>query len=188
MPPSVTKKRLITAEVIAAEHAAGRLRLAAPRSSALVSPAAWSKAHELGVTIDQNPAQSSCERLVDKSGAVVVRGGSVMLGRFEAAGPSRKVGLADVVTGKDGAPMTAGFMSWTRDDSFPWKLDYDEFDYVLEGVLHVKIDGRTLEAQAGDVLYIPKGSQIVFGTPNRVRVFYVTYPAEWAAPHLSTSK
>ncbi|MBL8953493.1 MAG: hypothetical protein JNK82_22145, partial [Myxococcaceae bacterium] len=31
-------------------------------------------------------------------------------------------------------------------------------------------------------LYIPKGSRVLFGTPNRVRVFYVTYPAEWQAP------
>ena len=46
------------------------------------------------------------------------------------------------------------------------------------------IDGRVIEAHAGDVLYLPKGSRVLFGTPNRVRVFYVTYPAEWqgAAP------
>jgi ethanolamine utilization protein EutQ len=51
---------------------------------------------------------------------------------------------------------------------------------VLEGVLHVIIDGRTLEGRPGDVLYIPKGSRIVFGTPSSVRIFYVTYPADWA--------
>ena len=71
-------------------------------------------------------------------------------------------------------------MSWGRDDSFPWKLDYDEIDLVLEGVLQISIDGRMLEGKAGDVFYIPKGSSITFGTPSRVRVFYVTYPADWS--------
>ncbi len=71
-------------------------------------------------------------------------------------------------------------MAWGREDSFPWSLDYDEIDLVLEGVLHIEMDGRTVEARVGDVVYIPKGSRIVFGTPHRTRVFYVTHPANWA--------
>jgi ethanolamine utilization protein EutQ len=106
----------------------------------------------------------------------------VQLGRFAGAGTDRNVGLLDVVTGRDGSPMTAGIMSWGRDDSFPWTLDYDEVDLVLDGVLQISIDGRVLEGRAGDVFYIPKGSRIVFGTPHRTRVFYVTYPADWSAP------
>ena len=54
-------------------------------------------------------------------------------------------------------------------------------DLVLEGILQISIDGRVIEGRAGDVLYIPKGSRIVFATPHRVRVFYVTYPADWTA-------
>jgi ethanolamine utilization protein EutQ len=61
-------------------------------------------------------------------------------------------------------------------------MDYDEIDYVVEGVLQLGLGGRVLEGRPGDVLYIPKGSKVHFGTPSRVRVFYVTYPANWAAP------
>ena len=75
--------------------------------------------------------------------------------------------------------MGAGFMSWAAADSFEWALTYDEVDYVLEGVLHVVIDGKTIEAKPGDVVFIPKGSRITFGTPSRVRLFYVTHPASW---------
>jgi ethanolamine utilization protein EutQ len=124
----------------------------------------------------------SSERIVDPSGVVVVRGQSVKLGQFTAAGPGKSVGLTDVVTAKDRSPMTAGFMSWGKADSFPWTLDYDEVDYVLEGVLQLGIAGRVLEGKPGDVLYIPKGSKVLFGTPSRTRVFYVTYPANWAKP------
>jgi len=181
------KRRVITAQVVASEHQAGRRRISAPRGEAIITPDAWSKARELGVILDQSdaaadaPAQGGCERVVDPTGLVVVRGQSVRLGKFEGAGPNRDVGLADLITGGDGSPMAAGIMSWAREDSFPWTLDYDEVDLVLEGVLQITIDGRTLEGKAGDVFYIPRGSRIVFGTPRHVRVFYVTYPANWAA-------
>jgi ethanolamine utilization protein EutQ (cupin superfamily) len=192
-------KRVITAEFVMTEAAAGRRRIAASRETAIITPGAWSKARDLGVTFDDadegvapaiprlTPAaappddKGSAERVIDPSGLMVVRGRSVRLGAFTGAGPDRHIGLTDLVTGADGSPMTAGIMSWGREDSFPWSLDYDEIDLVLEGVLQISIDGRVLEGRAGDVFYIPKGSRIVFGTPNRTRVFYVTYPADWAA-------
>lgn len=188
----MSTKRLITAAFVASEFAAGRKRIAAPRASAVITPEAWTRAFELGVTFARDgeppapapsaaPAQGQSERQVDPSGLVLVRGDSVKLAPFPAAGPGKHVGLADLVTARDGSPMTAGIMSWGREDSFDWKLDYDEVDYVLEGVLHLTIDGRTLEGRAGDVFYIPRGSAIRFGTPWRTRVFYVTYPADWAA-------
>lgn len=189
-------KRVVTADIVNAEFAAGHTRIAAPRAQTIITPAARSRAHELRVTFDDtgdgpataapqgaaDPAQTgSCERIVDPSGLVLVRGQTVRLGKFTGAGPDRNIGLTDVISGRDGSPMTAGIMSWRREDAFPWFLDYDEIDMVLEGVLQITIDGRVLEGKAGDVFYIPKGSSIVFGTPHRTRVFYVTYPADWAA-------
>lgn len=179
-------RRLITAEVVAEEFARGRKKIAAPAGEAIITPGGWSKARELEVTFDQSPsakedaprpAKGAVQRTVDASGAVVVRGSSVQLGRFDAAGNGKNVGLLDVVTGKDRSPMTAGFMAWAKADSFPWTLDYDEVDCVLEGTLQLTIGGRVLEAKEGDVVFIPKGSKVTFGTPSRVRVFYVTYPA-----------
>jgi ethanolamine utilization protein EutQ len=189
----VGKKRVITPELVAAEAAAGRMKISAARGEAVITPGAWTKAHELGVLLDQSgapvsegpSAPGSSERSVDASGVVLVRGRSVMLGRFPGAGPDRNVGLHDLISGKDKSPMTAGIMSWSKADSFPWSLDYDEIDFVMEGTLALQIDGRTIEGRPGDVLYIPKGSKVVFGTPGRVRVFYVTYPADWSAAPLA---
>jgi ethanolamine utilization protein EutQ len=181
-------KRIITAAVIDAEVKAGRRTITAPPAETVITPDAWARATELRVELDRTapprgstPAEAGgCERVVDPSGVLVVRGRSVQLGAFTGAGPDRKIGLLDLVTGRDGSPMTAGIMSFGRDDSFPWRLEYDEVDLVLEGVLQITIEGRVVEGRPGDVLYIPKGSQIIFGTPNRTRVFYVTYPADWA--------
>jgi ethanolamine utilization protein EutQ len=174
-------KRIITAEVVEAERKAGRRVIPAPPAETVITPDAWARAMELQVELDRTASPEGCERVVDPSGLLVVRGRSVKLGAFTGAGPDKKIGLLDLVTARDGSPMTAGIMSWSREDSFDWRLDYDEVDLVLEGVLEITIDGRVLEGRAGDVFYIPKGSQIRFGTPHRVRVFYVTYPADWAA-------
>ncbi|WP_242832481.1 cupin domain-containing protein [Desulfosporosinus orientis] len=53
-------------------------------------------------------------------------------------------------------------------------------DYVIEGDFVLEVAGQTFRAKAGDVVYIPKGSQVVFSSPNFCKVFYYTYPANWA--------
>ena len=116
---------------------------------------------------------SSASGRIKRVGAEDVR-----LGVFPGAGADKQVGIADVITAADGAPMAAGFMAWSQ-CFFPWTLDYDEIDLVLEGELHIRCQGQTTVGKPGDVLFIPKGSAIEFGTPSAVRFFYVTYPADW---------
>ena len=47
-------KRVITGEMVVAEFKAGRRSIAAPRAETIITPAAWSKGRELGVTFDQS--------------------------------------------------------------------------------------------------------------------------------------
>ena len=47
---------------------------------------------------------------------------------------------------------------------------------ALEGELHVRHEGETMVAKAGDVMFIPKGSSIEFGTQSTVRFLYVAWP------------
>lgn len=97
---------------------------------------------------------------------------------FDVGRPEMDVRLLDVVTSAHGAPIAGGLMSFHK-GSFPWTLDYDEIDYVIEGELHIGTPQGTVIGLPGDVLYIPKGSSITFGTPGWAKFFYVTYPAEW---------
>lgn len=75
--------------------------------------------------------------------------------------------------------MAAGFMQWDN-AFFPWTLNYDEIDMILEGELHVRHEGETMIAKAGDVMFIPKGSSIEFGTPSTVKFLYVALACELA--------
>lgn len=97
---------------------------------------------------------------------------------FDVGRPEMDIRLLDVVTAEHGSPIGGGLMSF-RQGSFPWTLEYEEIDYVIEGELHIGTKEGTVIGQPGDVLYIPKGTSITFGTPEWVKFFYVTYPADW---------
>jgi ethanolamine utilization protein EutQ len=105
---------------------------------------------------------------------------SLPLDPFPFPGPSAAmdVRLRDVVTSADGMPIAAGVMS-LREGAFPWRLDYDEVEYVLEGELHITCGDERVVGRPGDVIAVPKGSSITFGTPSWARFLYVTYPADW---------
>ncbi len=107
-----------------------------------------------------------------------VKAAGIVLEPFDQAPPGQKIKLKDVVTSRE-ANLGAGFMEFDHSE-FPWHLTYDEVDYVVEGTFTLQSGGSIYTCQAGDVLYIPKDTKVVFGSPSQARVFYVTYPANWA--------
>lgn len=112
------------------------------------------------------------------NGLKVVRGNSVKMDYFDTGNPDNKVYFQELIS-KDDSKMSAGFLTIEK-SSFDWELCYEEIDYVIEGTLTVTIDGKTFTAHAGDVLFVPSGSKVVWGSPDKARVFYATYPANWA--------
>lgn len=112
------------------------------------------------------------------SGIKVVKGNTTKLDIFEGAGKEKRVGIADVITSDDNSSMAAGYMAW-ENAFFPWTLNYDEVDVILEGELHIRCQGETTIGKTGDIMFIPKGSSIEFGTPTKVRFAYIAWPANW---------
>jgi ethanolamine utilization protein EutQ len=110
----------------------------------------------------------------------VVRGSQVKLEEFglNESGQGANVRLKDVISSLDGSPIAAGYMTLDK-GNFPWTLSYDEIDIILEGELIITRVNEVVQGGAGDVIFIPKGSSIVFSTPNKARFVYVTYPADW---------
>ncbi len=92
--------------------------------------------------------------------------------------PGMNVWLKDVVLTQDRSPMGAGYMSLDKGE-MQWTLTYDEIDVVLEGELVITRGSEQVRGKTGDVIYIPKGSSITFGTPNWTRFVYVTFPVNW---------
>ena len=110
--------------------------------------------------------------------ATHVKGETVVIQPFLEAPPGQKVGLVDVIDSRVGN-LASGFMTFDH-ARLPWFLNYDEVDYVIEGEFVLEVEGQVFRAKPGDVVYIPKGSQVVFSSPSFCKVFYATYPANWA--------
>ena len=98
--------------------------------------------------------------------------------RLDTGNPVHKVYCKDLVTLKESPRLGCGLMVM-EDTTFDWLLEYDEVDYIIEGRLDVIIEGRTITAGPGEIILIPKGSQIKFSVSGHARFIYVTYPADW---------
>ena len=84
----------------------------------------------------------------------------------------------DLFTLEEAPRLGCGLMVMER-TTFPWTLTYDEMDYVIEGRLDILVDGQTVSAGPGEVLYIPKDTSIQFSVRDKARFLYFVYPANW---------
>ncbi|MCR2044917.1 cupin domain-containing protein [Anaerosalibacter massiliensis] len=114
----------------------------------------------------------------DCGGLKVVRGNSVKFDTFDTGSPNDKVFYQELIN-KDDSSISAGFLT-IDDSSFNRNLTYEEIDYVIEGTLTIMINGKTFTAYPGDVIYVPSGSRVVWGSPDKVKLFYITYPSNKA--------
>lgn len=100
--------------------------------------------------------------------------------RLETGDPAHKVYTHDLFSLQESPRLGCGIMEMEQ-TTFPWKLDYDEIDYVIEGSLTICREGTSVTAGPGELILIPKGSSIQFSVPDKARFLYVTYPADWQA-------
>lgn len=96
---------------------------------------------------------------------------------FDTGDPNAKVYYQELIS-KEEAQISAGFLEIDH-SSFDWELTYEEIDYVISGTLEITIEGQTFTANPGDVVFVPKDSKVTWCSPNKVKLFYATYPANW---------
>lgn len=127
---------------------------------------------------EANTAPPQIVKECDPSGICLVRGGSVVMDRFDTGVASDKVGIREVLTIKECPNLATGFMEFEK-SSFDWTLGYDEVDYIVEGNLDITVNGKTYHGHAGDVFFIPMNTSITFGSPDYCKFFFTAYPANW---------
>lgn len=120
-----------------------------------------------------NMAKSGCEN----HQVTHIAGDEVVIEPFAKAPAGQNIKMTDVITARE-ANLAAGFMIFEK-SNLPWTLTYDEIDYVVEGDFELRVGNKVFKGKPGDVISIPKGTSVVFGSPSRAKVFYVTYPANW---------
>ena len=98
--------------------------------------------------------------------------------RMNTGNPGDKVYTRDLFTLEQSPRLGVGIMEMT-DTTFPWTLNYDEMDYVVEGRLDILCNSRHVSAGPGELIHIPKGSEIQFSVTGHARFLYFVYPADW---------
>lgn len=98
--------------------------------------------------------------------------------RLDTGRRGDRVWTKDLFTLAEAPRLGCGLMVM-EETTFPWKLSYDEMDYIIEGRLDVLVGGQTVSAGPGEVVYIPRGSEIQFSVKGKARFLYFVYPADW---------
>lgn len=128
----------------------------------------------LQAQLTENP---EFEKTVDPSGVILIRTETVCAEAYDVGVPA-KVAVKDMVTLEESPRMGCGILEIDH-SSYPWHLTYDEFYYVIDGVLEIITEGRSIRGYSGDIIHMPKGISIQFSSPETVRAVYFTYPADW---------
>ncbi|HEV7845004.1 MAG TPA: cupin domain-containing protein [Thermoleophilaceae bacterium] len=81
--------------------------------------------------------------------------------------------------------LSAGFTRF-KETSFDFRLEFDECLLVLEGELAVTVDGERLTARKGEVVWLPRHSDVLYEAEDECLVFFAVYPANWE--ELSTGR
>ena len=66
--------------------------------------------------------------------------------------------------------------------SIAWTVLYDEVIYVISGVFRLRTPDGVVEGQAGDVLWVPEGTELCYEGEN-ASIFYAVYPGNWKEIH-----
>ena len=127
----------------------------------------------LKILANANMAKFSAE--CDESGLKVVRGNTVKMDNFDTGKAGTKVYFQELI-GKNESKMSSGFLT-IEESNFEWDVTCEEIYYVIQGTLSVEINGKKYIANEGDVLFIPKNSKVIFGSDDKARMFYTTYPS-----------
>lgn len=118
--------------------------------------------------LDVDQPKYQAEKL--EGGFKLVRGCSAKLEPLFPETNGDKAKYVELVHTED-SPMQSGFFTISR-TSFKTKTEVYETYYIIEGVLDIKVNGRKFVAKKGDVLTIPKGSEIECSCESFVNIFY----------------
>jgi len=97
---------------------------------------------------------------------------------YQAEG--RRIFIADVIDDTNSeTPMSVGFARYDAGTSNEWTANYDEALIITSGRFTVRTADGAQTADAGEVIYLTKGTELVYQAEEDTELVYVTYP-HWA--------
>lgn len=103
-------------------------------------------------------------------GGVCVIEGQRLMKQGESHIPvDEQVFMADALGECAGAELAAGYMEWAN-ASFNRTVECAEVAVVVSGELQLTMSGKTVNAKAGDMVYLPEGVDVTYATTSSVRL------------------
>jgi len=87
-----------------------------------------------------------------------------------------QMAVGDVIDVSNGESMSVGFARFAKGAANRWTLTYDEALIVTKGVVTVETQSGSRTAGAGEVIYIERGTEVVYRGEEGAEVVYVTFP------------
>jgi ethanolamine utilization protein EutQ len=120
---------------------------------------------ESSSAIKHNPDQS-----VTQMGGVCFIKGNMIPSELSGSIPvDEKVMVMDAFKCSDDSTLAGGYMEWSK-ASFNRMVDQNEINIVLEGELNLSVDGQTSVVKQGDMVYLPRGTEVLYSAPGRVKL------------------
>lgn len=92
-------------------------------------------------------------------------------------GQDADIFAANLVDQKQGGPITIGYGRYGPDQVLETEIVVDDVMVVLEGRVSVVANGKTLTAEQGEIIYMPKGNAVIIRShAEGALTAYVTYP------------
>lgn len=116
------------------------------------------------------PASTSPENMeICPSGVCHIKGQRLQKDTDSPILVDEQVFLADALGQCADAELAGGYMEWEK-ASFTRTVDCAEVTVVVAGELQLIIADKTVDAKAGDMLYLPEGVEVTYKTATSVRL------------------
>jgi ethanolamine utilization protein EutQ len=97
----------------------------------------------------------------------------------------QRIFLADVLDPSNSDSMSVGFARYAKGEANAWTMAYDEALIITKGRFTVRHAGGEQSADAGEVLFLQNGTELVYQADEDTELVYVTHPHWMAATEKS---
>jgi ethanolamine utilization protein EutQ (cupin superfamily) len=88
--------------------------------------------------------------------------------------------IGDVWDEARSTSMGVGYARWEQGEANAWTVSYDEVLIVVSGTITVQFGQESVTAGPGELIWLEKGTSVVYRGDTAAVVVYVTYPV-WGA-------
>lgn len=112
---------------------------------------------------------------MDKDGRVTSYGVQDVAEWWQARGVGMKIGDAVDHTSDHGS-LSVGFARYAKGAENAWTVSYDEALVITKGRFTVETKDGAHTADAGEVIVLDSGSEVVYRADEETELVYVTHP------------